>query len=133
MPPDLPPLTKAERDDLLKLVPSAGPLPWCKSWVYQSVRHIDRNVDIECFAKDEHDKNGTDCNRWGRYDGDYVTAATAAAPRLLAQLERYGAAILKYPTWNSNGNCHVCKFSYIGNHAPDCIRAALDKEQQNVT
>ena len=63
------------------------------------------------------------------FEGATPSGWTRTVLRLLAQLERAEAAIRKYPTWSSSGNCYVCKYSYIGNHAPDCIRAALEKGQ----
>ena len=74
--------------ELKRLATKADQNQWCPDWTYQAVRHIDRNVDIEC-SKHPYDYNGTEvCHHWGRYDGDYVAAASPSVVlAILAELE----------------------------------------------
>jgi hypothetical protein len=58
--------------------------PWCPQWVYQAVRHIGRNVDLECAD------HGYDCPTWDRYDGAFV-AAEANPPHALAEIALWRA------------------------------------------
>ena len=49
----------------------ADSAPLCPQWTYTAVRHVERNMDIECPAHDDLDPDD-ECRRWGRYDGHLI-------------------------------------------------------------
>lgn len=62
--------------------------PWCPSWTYTAVRHVHRNMSIDCS---EHpDEDGSDkwleCNQWGRYAGYHIAGMTPAVGIALADV-----------------------------------------------
>jgi hypothetical protein len=46
--------------------------PWCLSWTYSAVRHVQRNLDIDCLEHEEGTEKEGECNRWGRYAGYHI-------------------------------------------------------------
>lgn len=46
--------------------------PWCPSWAYTAVRHVQRNLDIECSEHEWGTEKEGECNRWGRYAGYHI-------------------------------------------------------------
>lgn len=62
----------------------AGDESWCPDWTYEAVRHVQRNMDIECPVHQPW--NGPDrideCGRWGRYDGRFIATMRQVAPTL---------------------------------------------------
>lgn len=56
---------------------------WCPTWTHQAIRHVQRNVDIDC---PDHDDDGgavgEDCRRFGRYDGKHIAAEANPAHAL---------------------------------------------------
>ena len=46
--------------------------PWCPAWTYSAVRHVQRNLDLDCVEHEYGTEREGDCNRWGRYAGYHI-------------------------------------------------------------
>ena len=78
----------AIRTDLAEL----GNVNYCPDYMYQALRHVQRNCDLECGT---HPWDGPDedaCHSPGRYDGTAIARLLAAIPALLAAVEEAGRA-----------------------------------------
>lgn len=97
-------LTDEDLARLAKLESEAAPTPWGEQWCYGACRHIDKNVDRDCFLHDEIEEEG-----WGRYDGPFIAAARNALPALLAEVRASRAEIagLKADLAMASGTIHA--------------------------
>jgi hypothetical protein len=64
----------------------------CPEHLRQSIRHVQRNVDIDCNVH-EDETTWDDCKQPDRYDGERMAAALADIPALLAMVREQQAAI----------------------------------------
>jgi hypothetical protein len=60
--------------------------PWCPAYIYQAVRHVERNCDMECPEHAWGTEAENNCKTWGRFDGRYV-AAEANPVHALAEVK----------------------------------------------
>lgn len=68
----------------------------CEGWWYNTVRHVLRNMEMECSVHGEYGddpKPGRECGPAGRYDGPAIGRLLAAAPALVAEVERLRALL----------------------------------------
>ena len=89
--------------------------PWCSSWTYSTVRHIERNVDMECTDHPWGSENEGDCNTWGRYAGYHVAAMHPGVALALAEwLDEVAAdRHASLPAWVDDGALKIAR-AYLG-------------------
>lgn len=87
-----------------KLATEANAGPWCPAYIYQAVRHVERNCNMECPEHEWGAESENDCKTWGRFDGRYV-AAEANPVLALAEIalwrgiaERHGVVLMSGST-----------------------------------
>lgn len=65
-----------------------GDAEWCPDWMYRVVRHVQRNMSIECPVHEPW--NGPDtsdeCGQPGRYDGPLIALLRNLVPHLVRVL-----------------------------------------------
>jgi hypothetical protein len=94
---------------------SEGLTDLCAEHLRQSIRHVQRNCDIDCNIH-EDDVNATwdDCKQPDRGDGDRMAAVLADIPYLLTLARKQAAALEAVEAlakaWESRGE-HDMKFS----------------------
>ncbi len=77
-------------DDLIKRVIADLedlPLPLCESYMYEAIRHVMRNCDIEC---PEH---CSECTTPNRHDGSRMARLLNAIPDLVNEIARLKKAV----------------------------------------
>jgi hypothetical protein len=63
---------------------SAGLSDLCAEHLRQSIRHVQRNCDIDCNT---HEDTWDDCKQPDRGDGERMAAALASIPRMIAAVD----------------------------------------------
>jgi len=87
---------RAAAASIRKLATEANPGPWCTSYAYAAIRHVQRNcdIDVECDRHADRD----DCLSFGMYDGPYVAMWHPGVAELVAAvLDNVGKG-LEYPS-----------------------------------
>ena len=59
------------------------PGPWCQEWLRTVIRHVTRDMDIDC---PDHDRDGEPCPRPGRWSGLAMHRWTPEATMAVADL-----------------------------------------------
>jgi len=101
----------------------------CAEHLRQSIRHVQRNVDIDCNVHEDEDTWG-DCIQPLRHDGDRMAAVLADIPALLAMVREQRAALERVEALCSDWDAVVDVFPltpaalFAGSHAKR-VRAAL--------
>lgn len=90
----------AIRADLAEL----GDVNYCPAYLYQAVRHVQRNCEIECGEHGYDDESN--CVEPGRYDGTAMARLLAAVPALLAAVE---SAHARCPDHGDRLPCGECR------------------------
>ncbi len=92
---------------------SAIPGPWCPTWTHDAIRHVQRNVDIDCSA---HDDDGgavsEDCRRFGRYDGEHI-AAEANPAHALAEVALWRTIVSRHVLVTDPGTDSWCRMCVV--------------------
>ena len=82
-------MTDDELKALEALAEKATTGPWSERWLYGALRHINRNVDRDCFIDDADLPDGA---RWpGKEDAAFISACRTAVPALIAEVRRLQA------------------------------------------
>ena len=88
--------TAEDRAEHAVLCDSIAPAPWCVSYCYGAIRHVIRNCEDICSEHDGFGKGPEDwerCKRPGKYDGEFVAAASWGYPAALALIDTLEAAL----------------------------------------
>jgi hypothetical protein len=90
---------------------SAGLMDLCAEHLRQSIRHVQRNCDIDCNT---HEDTWDDCKQPERGDGERMAAALASIPRLTAAVDAVLAlhereVIAVFAGYGEEGWCPRCK------------------------
>lgn len=81
--------------------------PWCSDWTYQAVRHVNRNMDMECPEHTWDDGRDNECNTWGRYAGHHIAAwAPVVALAVADWLTHLGDTLADDPSDYCGGEGH---------------------------
>lgn len=57
--------------------------PVCEQYAWSSIRHVERNVDLDCCPEDDEHE----CDGWGRYSGTALAVLWNARTDILAALK----------------------------------------------
>ena len=108
---------------------SAGLTDLCAEYLRQSIRHVQRNCDIECNVH-EDETQWDACKQPDRYDGDRIAAVLADIPGLLDLARKQQAALdaVRAVEPIKHGTDHDARFANGYNAAIAGIRAALTGE-----
>src|SRR3990167_5729154 len=82
------PLTDERIAHDLALAEEASPRPWCKSYTYQAIRHVQRNCDLDC---PQHPEYADECPQFGKNDGPFIAAIAESGPVALREVQRLRA------------------------------------------
>ena len=110
---------------------SEGLTDLCAEHLRQSIRHVQRNCDIDCNTH-EDEPTWDDCKQPDRYDGERMAVALAGIPRLIAAVE---GVLAQADAAEEMANGYVVGADVIAalNMCARGIRAAIDnalKEDQ---
>ena len=85
--------------------------PWCVSWTYTAVRHVQRNLDIECSEHEWGTEKEGECNRWGRYAGYHIAGMHPGVALALADwLDEVAAdSHSSLPAWVEDGALKIAR------------------------
>jgi len=84
------PLTDERIAHDLALAEEASPRPWCKSYTYQAIRHVQRNCDLDC---PQHPEYADECPQFGKNDGPFIAAIAESGPVALREVRRLREAL----------------------------------------
>ena len=112
---------------------SAGLTDLCAEYLRQSIRHVQRNCDIECNVH-EDETQWDACKQPDRYDGDRIAAVLADIPGLLDLARKQQAALDavtgrldewdSYKAWPDADETQVW-YSAGKRHASEAVRALI--------
>ena len=72
--------------------------PWCPDWTWQAVRHVNRNMDMECPAHPWDSDSEGECNTWGRYAGYHIASWHPGVALAVADWLDYAAEVDDFNT-----------------------------------
>jgi hypothetical protein len=98
----------------------------CAEHLRQSIRHIQRNCDIDCNVH-EDENTWDDCKQPDRYDGDRMAAALADIPTLLDLARKQQAAIDEL-LWVADNK--AAKETHVGRWWATVIRSTIEKHME---
>lgn len=85
--------------DIKTLLEEISPWPWCESYTYNAIRHVERNCDLECDAE-THPPAG-ECKHFDKNDGTLISKMPEIISQLLKQIEVAREALEFYGSKNS--------------------------------
>ena len=91
-------MTEEEIEAIAARAKAANPGPWCSQFAYTQIRHVARNCDIICSKHDDTPQY-MDCKTFGPNDGEFIAAARADVPALIAALREANAKIAAHKPW----------------------------------
>lgn len=101
-------MSNEQRDELAAIREASDDLTdLCPGYLRQSIRHVQRNCDIDCSVH-EDDPDWDACKQPGRYDGERMANALAGIPKLLNAVDAVEATC-RYLDTLADGDKHYAK------------------------